>query len=75
MKATKNQIKIIDVLIDEFTNWKTCENIDEPLIYNTMIKRLEESINEYKEGYDMSDLESAIQTIFVKLRSLRNPED
>ena len=75
MKATKNQIKIIDVLIDEFTNWKTCENIDEPLIYNTMIKRLEESINEYKEGYDMSDLESAIQTIFVRLRSLRNPED
>lgn len=75
MKATDNQIKIIDILIDEFTNWKSCENIDDPLIYNTMIKRLEESIKEYKEGYDMSDLESAIQTIFVKLRGLRKLEN
>lgn len=72
MKATKNQIKIINVLIDEFKKWKSCENIDDPLIYNTMINRLEESINEYKEGYDMTDLESAIQKVFIKLRSLRN---
>lgn len=72
MKPTENQIKIIDVLIDEFQKWKDSDNIDRPIIYNSMVDNIKNTIGEFVEDYDMTDIATSIQNIFVKIRELKN---